>query len=79
MKQLIIICIMLKFLVMIKAKKMIVTSSRQIILFNLNFNSNNETSNIESGNQDQPTGDASTVIGIQLLRSTVLQINTPFG
>ena len=42
-------------------------------------NANSENSDIESGDEDQPTGDASTLIGNQLLSSAVVQINTPSG
>ena len=35
--------------------------------------------NSENRDKDQPTGDASTLIGNQLLNSAVLQVNTPSG
>ena len=42
-------------------------------------NANNENSNIHSGDVNQPTGDASILLGNKLLRSVVLQINTLSG
>ena len=42
-------------------------------------NANNENSNTDSGDVNQPTGDASILLDNQLLRSAVLQINTLSG
>ena len=49
------------------------------IFTQLPVDTNNEKIDIDSGDENQPTGDASILSGNLLLGSDVLQVNTPSG